>query len=567
MRQSIEESNRIPPDFPYAGAKEFAPLPDEFNRGVTQKKTPEKKSKKIRKTMLYLAVAGVVTLGVIAPVVKVNPPGEPPETVETTTEPSPPTPNETPTPAPAPVVLTGKIHIVVYADAFGIEHEFADTILADETFDAESFTGYRLPELPQAEGITALGYVLLAESGAEYFEALYTGNQRPRAIGSIPVSGVVTAEELAVVPLNAQGVREAEVHTVWLEDGSEFTLEFYDGGLFGKYQVGFPMYSEGLLYLAAFPTPEREGLTFAGWCDANGNIVDAVTYFDFFKPLPDAQTMEDRDWHNPIPCQLDATWSDGTESTPTQMPKPLPDCKLVYYWTNSIVNAIVMLSDREHTESVRVQIWDDQIQTALMEYELTEQEISSGIWEEKGIELGYFYGDHRAEYDAVGADHVDTVLRVALTYRLDDGTTETVTRTARPEQEGYLYVTYYGDDEEQNAFNAPGCFVLYGFPGRDGDTDFVPYVTTDPNETLARGEVCVTITVDGETIPAELCHLERFEDTWEHDGETFTEVYYGFVMKRPDSFPRQGTATVRIRQSFLHYSFMIEREYPLDYNQ
>lgn len=569
MRKPVHELNRIPTEYHEDGAPEFSPLPDEFNRFPKPYVKNQERSR--LKKLLILAVAGLCVLGIFLPQKKEPaPPADAPATVQPDETPQPTEqPDETPRPtaAPTPAALTGKVHIVVYADAFGDGQDYANRILADETFDAESFTVYKLPELPTAEGITAMGYVLLAQSGTAYFDSLYYENQKPRVIGSVPVYDVVTKEDLAIVPLNDEGVREAEIHTVWLEDKSEFILEFYDGGLFGKHQVGFPMSSDGLLYLAAFPTPEREGLTFAGWCDASGNTVDAVTFFDFFEPKPDAQTQEDRNWEKRIPCRLFATWSDGTESTPTQMPKPLPDCKLVYYWTHSVVNAVVMLSDREHTESVRVQIWDDQIQTALMEHEFTEQEIRSGMWSETGIELGYFYGDHREEYEAVGAEYVDTVLRVELTYRLDDGTTETVTRTAKPEPEAYLYVTYYDDDEEQTPYNAPGCFVLYGFEWSDLDPDHLPNVTTDPDEKLQPGGVSVTISVDGESIPEELCYLKRFEETWEYEGETFTEVYYGFVMKRPNSFPRSGTATVWIRQNYLHYDFMTERQYSFDYNQ
>jgi len=74
MRRNIEEINQISPELPNDGAKEFAPLPDEFNRDTPTAKTEKRKPSSIRKIMLYLASIGVVTLGIITPITRVNPP-------------------------------------------------------------------------------------------------------------------------------------------------------------------------------------------------------------------------------------------------------------------------------------------------------------------------------------------------------------------------------------------------------------------------------------------------------------------------------------------------------------
>ena len=113
MRESIETINQIPADFPDPSAKEFAKLPDEFNRGESKKKKTEKKPSSVRKVMLYVASAGAVTVGLITPVIKITPPNfDKPAVVETTETPSPsviteatatPTPKPaTPTPTPPP---------------------------------------------------------------------------------------------------------------------------------------------------------------------------------------------------------------------------------------------------------------------------------------------------------------------------------------------------------------------------------------------------------------------------------------------------------------------------------
>lgn len=360
MRQSIEEMNQIAPDFPDPSAKEFAPLPDEFNRDTPKKKATKKKPSTIRKVMLYMATAGVVTVGVITPVVKLNPPEKPPKVVETVTEsPSPSTaatetakqpvtPSPTPTPTPAPTAtqtpepteeptptptptptprMTGQIHITIYSEVFdrsvAIQGEYPSEVLVNETVAAETFNEYELPPLPEQKGYTALGYVLLKSSGAEYLESLCDGSAEPSVIGSVALDKTLTADDLEIVPKNIEGVYEAEIHVVWLADDSKHILQFYDGTtLFGEYKVGFPVESEQMIYLEPFPKPKREGKTFVGWCDVDGYLIDAVTYYDFFMKLPWAKTKDERAMARPMPCKVYACWSDGSGGAPDPTPRP-----------------------------------------------------------------------------------------------------------------------------------------------------------------------------------------------------------------------------------------------------
>ena len=297
MRKRVHELNQIPTEFHENGAPELPPLPDEYNRDQKTGRPKEKKESSIRKAMLYLAAAGLTVLGLITPVVRLNAPEKTPvptpaptAVVEVQETPKPTeAPTSEPTPVPTPEPLTGQIHIVVYSDIINIEAAMAghpeSFVLDEQTFDAASFERYALPPLPTHAGYTALGYVLFAENSEAYFNNLVVEGGERHVGGSVALTDAVTADDIRIVPINEQGVREAEVHTVWLEEDSIFVLEFYDDSLFGSYHVGFPMDSEGLLYLAAFPTPTREGYTFAGWCDESGTPVDTVTYFDFLEPL------------------------------------------------------------------------------------------------------------------------------------------------------------------------------------------------------------------------------------------------------------------------------------------
>ncbi len=364
MRKSINELNQIPPELPDDRAKEIAPPPDEFNRFAPEEAPTEKKASVISKVMLLLAAAGVVTLGVITPVVRLNPQEEAPAVVaEETATPEPiaeatptpsvtpaltptpvptpvPTPEPTPVPTPVPtpeppMELKGQLHIVIYSEILDWSStgmaEYPSKKLRDEPLmDAATFTEYELPpldEIEQEEGYTAFGYVLLKTPGMLYFDWRYFELEQPYPIGTVALKDKLTRDDLGILDAVTDEVHEVEIHVVWLKDEGNQLLEFYDGDeLFGSYYVGFPMYSEQLCYLAPFPVPEHEGKTFAGWCDEDGRLLDAVMMFDFYPVVPPGETLEDRDWRNPIPCRVYACWTDGTGGANgrgwTQAPAP-----------------------------------------------------------------------------------------------------------------------------------------------------------------------------------------------------------------------------------------------------
>ena len=562
----------VPPEDSLKATPEYTALPDEYNRNAPHAEAKEDRPNRMRKAMLLLAVAGLATVGVFwsglitkqspvppeaeatpVPTVTAAPTAKPVETPEATPEP-------TPTPSPTPVVLTGRIHIVVYADA-PVSGGYENDVLADEWFDADTFEGYTLPTLPTMDGYTAQGYVLLASSGDAYLHRLYFDNELPRAIGSVPVGDTITVQDLGIVPLNDDGVHEAEVHVVWLTEGGHFWIEFYDDGeIFDKQEVGFPLYSEGLIYLAAFPAPERAGMTFNGWVDEGGIKVDALTYFDFYKPLKDAQSLEDRDWKTPIPCRLYASWMDayGNETNPTV---PTPDCTVIYYQTHSVTNAILILSDPPHTLSVHLSLWDDQVQDSAFEYDLTEEEIAGHFWKNNDIDLNDFYRKHAEEYEQMNS-YVQAELIATLTYQTKYGEVGTVTHRQAVKAEDYVFVDYHAENEKPSDGVFPGCFVACVYSTPHDDLHFY----TDPEYELQPGEFFVSVSVDNETIPPDRCRLVRLTDfTYEQDGVTYAYYTYCFVMEPPESFPKHGAAAVTVYQRFLNYNFLTGSTTVLDY--
>ncbi len=584
MRRKLHEIIGVPPEVSGGETPEYPVLPDEFNRNAPTV-TEEEKPSRLRKTMLLLAFMGLVTVGVFgfrprqtpataeaqptAPAVTAQPDATSAPTQEPTPEPTPeptaePTPEPTFTPTPTPVVLTGRIHIVVYADVFSMNlggRGYDNAVLADETFDADSFTEYALPPLPTQDGYTALGYVLFADSSMHYLEDLYFELAQPYAVGSVALDGVVTADDLGVVPLNDAGVREAEVHTVWLSDSGSYVLECYDGDEpIASYPVAFPMDSETLIYLAAFPKPEREGLIFNGWCNALGNRIDAVTYFDFFEPLNPAPTLEDRNWRKPIPCKVYATWTDPYGNI-TEPEVPVPDCDAVFYQTHSVLNAAVTLTDRWRTTAVHVRIWDEQVNDSLLEYDLEEDYIKFGFWAQEGIDLQTFYAKHREEYESAGT-RISLQLEVTLTYEMPDGTTGTVVRRSEPKPEDYVMVEYHSADAEPNAYTFPDCFVVTVY---DAVTEENPPFITDRTHDLLPGEIYVGISASYHRLSADQCRVECIADSYEYEGKTYTSYTYYLVFPRPDDIPPHGTATVTVKQRFLHFNFMRIDEHTVEY--
>lgn len=366
MRRNTEQLNQIPPELPDDRAKEITPPPDEFNRDMPTGEPPGRTPSGRSRIMLLLATAGVATLGVIMPIIQLNPEKEtiasveetatqeaiteatavpqdtpsstvaptpestaaptPESTVTPTVTPTPqstisPTPEITPVPTSAPKPEpepTEQIHITVYSDLYDetADNPYHSGILAEETLDAESFAGYSLPQLPEQAGGTCIGYVLVTGSSTDYMEEQNTPGSAPHPIGTVSLGNTLLPEDIRGL-VAADGVYEAEIHAAWIAERSRFLIRFCDGeDPMYSYYVLFPLEKQGLLYLDAFPKPEKRYVTFVGWCDADGHMVDVVTYAEFFTKLSDRQPPDDRDWSRPRTYRVYACWSDGSGGVP-----------------------------------------------------------------------------------------------------------------------------------------------------------------------------------------------------------------------------------------------------------
>ena len=257
----------------------------------------------------------------------------------------------------------------------------------------------------------------------------------------------------------------------------------------------------------------------------------------------------------------------AAEATPVPTPEPeLPSATVIYYQTFSVGHGIILLTDPAHTTAVHVRLYDEQIDAyaSMYEHDFTPEEIAAGRYEIGYIELGYLRGEHAEAYDALGEDAFPKpYLQAVVSYRLDDGTEGTIERHAYYQPEDWVWCSFYGDSEQMYGPNYPRCFVLSVSEYR-GDA---PVFTADADKELEPGEIFVSVTIDGERIPAELCRQEHYEETYTFDdGDSYTSLTEYFVIALPENFPQRGTAEIVIRQRFRNYDYILEQTETIDYD-
>ncbi len=231
---------------------------------------------------------------------------------------------------------SGKVSIVVYNDTMSFQvptpvgNEYEYTILDVNTFPMEEFFEYELPEPIAPSGYTFLGWVVHVgnpfDLNSEWNPfAFYDGDPPVDVLTSsgtyaFPVERTLTRADVEHIPPDAEGVRYVNVHAVWTrQDPAEELLFLGDGqGNLTAYDMDVPLASEGYLYLCRYPAPEREGWTFTGWYDSEGNRVDLlVCYFSFVPMLYNEDgDFIGYDWNTYTPVYLTAGWKLDTENSP-----------------------------------------------------------------------------------------------------------------------------------------------------------------------------------------------------------------------------------------------------------
>ena len=133
---------------------------------------------------------------------------------------------------------------------------------------------------------------------------------------TVVLGDALTREDVERVPVSEDGVRYVNIHVMWrdedelITDPSQYGLALtLDDGIGNQtiVEAKNPLFSEGYTYLEIFPVPEREGYTFTGWYDEDGNRVYYVTFFQFYNEI-ETEWGPDYDWQNPRSVILTAGW-------------------------------------------------------------------------------------------------------------------------------------------------------------------------------------------------------------------------------------------------------------------
>ena len=229
----------------------------------------------------------------------------------------------------------GSEHIIitVYNDTITfdiptvIENDDYMTILDQQVYTADTFTGYTLPDAIAPSGYTFNGWVVHSGSpfdngfdGENPFKAYSEQGIEPPAsavIGENPivfnVGNTLTPEDISHVPISADGTRYVNVHACWYDPSNTTAFILLDDGMgnVASYNADHPLVSEGFIYLCSFPVPEREGYAFAGWYDLFGNRVEVLNaYYSFIPEIYDDNgNFVDHNWDvGAMPVYLTAHW-------------------------------------------------------------------------------------------------------------------------------------------------------------------------------------------------------------------------------------------------------------------
>lgn len=303
-----EEITRPPVEKFSTDAAEFLPPSDEFFQRAAPADTPKKKRKPIQFAAGVIAAAVVVNTFVSLPPAQAEIPVEPTTPIVEPTvpiaEPTAP-PTIPPTAATEPTEPAFEMEVLetypnpsdtcvitVYADYFDVA-SMGIPILMEETVQESTFTELALPERPNYEGCSVLGYVITFDNAA------------------VNVGFSLTLDEIQLVPVREEDqIRHVSVHPVWVANEGVTNWEYApvvtldSGDKTVSFPIDLPLVSGGSFYVCAI-VPEREGYTFAGWYDEQDNLVYSLFAEDLF-----TQTQEngDIDWTKPTNVTLTAKW-------------------------------------------------------------------------------------------------------------------------------------------------------------------------------------------------------------------------------------------------------------------
>ena len=275
-----QEFSPLPPEF--SAAAEFTPLPGEFGQTVGASPAVKPGRRWWKKALYALAGLAVLAAAAFSGGTAPDAPAAP------VTPDTPPVQEET-------YPLTGTLYCTAYNDTFGPDGQpllLWDDMAVPVSALADAPLALPQPRQPELAGAVFLGWV------GRY----NTADGKVYRLMSDPL----TAEAAAAIRPDEGGDRHLVLRAAWRGDGTSsrpWQLTLDDGEAAVAYDAAVPMYSGGLVYLCAYPVPERAGQRFAGWCDADGVPVETLPASAFF-----GEQNGETDWSAPRAVTLYARW-------------------------------------------------------------------------------------------------------------------------------------------------------------------------------------------------------------------------------------------------------------------
>lgn len=275
-----QEFSPLPPEF--SAAAEFTPLPGEFGQTVGASPAVKPGRRWWKKALYALAGLAVLAAAAFSGGTAPDAPAAP------VTPDTPPVQEET-------YPLTGTLYCTAYNDTFGPDGQpllLWDDMAVPVSALADAPLALPQPRQPELAGAVFLGWVGRYD----------TADGKVYRLMSDPL----TAADAAAIRPDEGGDRHLVLRAAWRGDGTSsrpWQLTLDDGEAAVAYDAAVPMYSGGLVYLCAYPVPERAGQRFAGWCDADGVPVETLPASAFF-----GEQNGETDWSAPRAVTLYARW-------------------------------------------------------------------------------------------------------------------------------------------------------------------------------------------------------------------------------------------------------------------
>ena len=308
------ETTPPPPEY-RTPAAEITPPPPEFGAKTAAAKPGQTKKRRWRR---LLAVPAVVLLGFLVfkaastpapqnPAVSTEPNASGSEQTEPSEAPTEEPPEETTVPYP---IEDREMLITVYTGTLDENYEFV--VLLQQRMNESEFTGLELAAPEEAEGFSFYGYVIHTGNPWLRPEEEPPGTQR----AVISIGQTLTVADVEQTPVAADGVRYVDIYANWISNVDPMLSEqvfILDDGMGHEkaFDGSSPMYSEGFLYVEAYPETEREGYVFEGYYNEAGERVYALqSYMDFFEPslYDENGNVIDVDMSKPRTVRLTARW-------------------------------------------------------------------------------------------------------------------------------------------------------------------------------------------------------------------------------------------------------------------